>query len=56
MSGGDDRAPSEGTVPDGFTEGQNGLERERGTAVYKSWTPPHFPLRAVFEEETHEGA
>jgi hypothetical protein len=40
MSGRDDRAPSTGTAPDWFTEGQNGSARERITAVHKSWTPP----------------
>jgi hypothetical protein len=25
-------------------------------AAIKSWTPPKFPLRAVFKEETHQGA
>ena len=26
------------------------------TAALKSWTPPMSPLRAVFKEETHQGA
>jgi hypothetical protein len=53
--GGQGRPPRPAALT-GFTEVQNGLERERGTAVYKSWTPPKFPLRAAFEEETRKGA
>jgi hypothetical protein len=44
------------TADAALTEAQNGLARERGTAVYKSWIPPTYPLRAVLKEETHQGA